>query len=74
MEIGSRNVRGGGARKIKKPSFLGLVSVFGGGYPHATAVAGLPSLSLAGFTKVLCGGLCGLLGLSILDFVEFHSF
>ena len=51
---------------------LFFVAIFGGCTPDATAVLRLPTDGLAGFCEVLCGCFGGLLGLGVLDFVEFH--
>ena len=59
--------------QIKKPSFLGLVSVLHGSLPHASAILRLPTSLLAGGGEVLGGNFAGLLGLGVLDFVEVHS-
>ena len=50
----------------------GVAGIFGIGFPHTAAVVGLPAEGAASSGKVLGSGLCGLLGLSIADFVVEH--
>ena len=50
----------------------GVAGVFGVGFPHTAALVGLPAEGAASSGKVLGGDLCGLLGLSVADFVVEH--
>jgi Na+/proline symporter len=52
---------------------LFFVAIFGRSTPDATAVLRLPTDGLASFCEVLCSCFGGLLGLGVLDFVEFHG-
>jgi hypothetical protein len=61
----------------KAEVFLGLVvgrvsGILGVSRPDALAILGSPAIGFASGGKVLGGGLCGLLGLAVLDFVVFH--
>lgn len=49
-----------------------VAGIFGVGFPYTAAVVGLPAEGVASSGKVLGSGLCGLLGLSIADFVVEH--
>ena len=50
----------------------GIGRIFSIGFPHATALIGLPANGSAGSGEILGGDLCGLLGLGVADFVVEH--
>ena len=49
-----------------------VAGVFGVGFPHTAALIGLPAEGAASGGEVLGSSLCGLLGLSVADFVVEH--
>lgn len=61
------------AQKAKRPRLpSALIAIFKRGFPDAFAILGSPSQVPAGSLEVLGGGLCGGLGLGVLDFVKVH--
>ena len=63
-----------GPPKIKAEVALGLVPIADLSRPYTTAVLGFPTNLLAGDGEGASRSFCGLLGLGVLDFVEFHSY
>ena len=66
----ARGARTRAAQRPRLPS--AFVAIFKRGFPDAFAILGPPSQILAGGLEVLGSGLCGDLGLGVLDFVEVH--
>lgn len=50
----------------------GVSRIFRIGFPHTAAVVGLPAQGAAGGGEILGDDLCGLLGLSVADFIVEH--
>ena len=70
---GAKTARNNQVRAAQRPRLpSALVAIFKRGFPDAFAVLGPPAQIPAGGLEVLGGGLCGGLGLGVLDFVEVH--